>query len=484
MQFKFSNNWELGERIDGGGFGEIYAVLSTDGQAAAAKIVPKSPGARRELLFVDLGSARNVVPIIDSGETPDSWVLVMPRAERSLASHLAEAGGPIEPSEAVKIISDITTALVDLDGKVVHRDLKPANVLLLDSSWCLADFGISRYAEATTEPSTRKFALSPPYAAPERWRAERATTATDVYSLGVIAFEILSDSLPFPGPETHDLREQHLHATPPALTGVEPDLNAIISECLFKAAGARPSPANILARLSRIGTAPQSSGMSKLRKANLVEVQRMGEDARRQSELRSKTEQRAELYASAKSGLTAWDRLRDSIKEAASSARIQNDTSGQIVRLNQAQLEFRPPTPTGEKPWGNRQPAIDVISHASISLRFPPDRHGYEGRSHSLWYCDAQEAGRYQWFETAFMISPLIDRITLQRPYAMDPSNEAAKALWVGIAEYQVAWPFTPLNSDEFVDRWAGWFADAAQGLLQPPHTMPERPPQGSWRNR
>ena len=56
-------------------------------------------------------------------------------------------------------MEDIDNALIDLDGKVVHRDLKPANVLLLDGHWCLADFGISRYAEASTASDTQKFAL-------------------------------------------------------------------------------------------------------------------------------------------------------------------------------------------------------------------------------------------------------------------------------------------------------------------------------------
>lgn len=144
----------------------------------------------------------------------------MPRADKSLRQHLDDAGSCLDGSEPVAVLSDIAAALVDLDGKVVHRDLKPANVLLLDGSWCLADFGISRYAEATTAPDTQKFALSPPYAAPERWRNERASGATDVYSLGVIACEMLAGSRPFPGPGLEDYRDQHLLNDPPSLEGV------------------------------------------------------------------------------------------------------------------------------------------------------------------------------------------------------------------------------------------------------------------------
>jgi hypothetical protein len=87
--------------------------------------------------------------------------------------------------------------------------------------------------------------------------------------------------------------------------------------------------------------------------------------------------------------------------------------------------------------------------------------------------------------ETAFMFSPLLARQGRQEPFALDPGEESAKALWQGIAEYQVAWPFTAVGMgelDEFINRWANWFAEAAQGQLQHPSSMPERPVRGGWR--
>ncbi|MDN5771235.1 MAG: protein kinase family protein [Microlunatus sp.] len=147
-----------------GGFGTVYEVQAADGSSAVAKFVPKARGAERELLIGDSLRAaefRNVVPVIDRGEHDDFWVLVMPRADKSLAQHLEEAHAPPDLSEVVSILSDIATALSDIDGAVVHRDLKPQNVLLLDGTWCVADFGIARYAEATTADDTRKFSLTP-----------------------------------------------------------------------------------------------------------------------------------------------------------------------------------------------------------------------------------------------------------------------------------------------------------------------------------
>ena len=158
--------WTLGERIRKGGMGSIYDVASAEYGAAVAKLVPKAPGAERELLFADLTGVRNVIPVIDRGETGDYWVIVMPRADKSLREHLEEADGQLGAAEAVNVLLDIAVALTDLAGRVVHRDLKPESVLLYDGHWCVADFGISRYAEAATAPDTKKHAKSAPYATP------------------------------------------------------------------------------------------------------------------------------------------------------------------------------------------------------------------------------------------------------------------------------------------------------------------------------
>jgi serine/threonine-protein kinase len=88
------------------------------------------------------------------------------------------------------------------------------------------------------------------------------------------------------------------------------------------------------------------------------------------------------------------------------------------------------------------------------------------------------EKQRFQWLETAFMVSPMVPRRGRQNPFSLDPGVESAKAFWRGAAEFQPAWSWTPLNAgelDEFIDRWAGWFAEAADGKLQHPSRMPER---------
>ena len=486
MLLKFDREWTIGERIGEGGFGQVFAASSPDGKLAVAKMVPKTRGAR-ELLFVELGAARNVVPIIDYGETEENYVLIMPRAEMSLRQHLDQTNNSLDLAEVLAILEDVALALADIDGTVVHRDLKPHNILLLNEKWCLADFGISRYAEAATATDTQKYALSPPYAAPERWRGERATSATDVYSFGVIAFELLTGSLPFQGPESQDFRHQHLHVDPCPLVSGQAPLVALIEECLFKAPEARPAPKVLLARLGQIGQS-KIPGLAQLQEAHRAEVSRRGDKARRESEKRSENDRRVALVDSGFDLLTRIsDKLKEMILTAAPLATLDKGSGLEWgIRLNNARMKFGPAAATPSNPWeGWTPPAFEVIAHTMLGVEILARNNGYAGRIHSLWYCDAQEKNRYEWFETAFMFTFLGNNS--QNPFALDPGLEAAKALWNGTSEFQVAWPFSPLrinDLDEFIGRWAAWLADASQNRLQYPHKMPEYEPNGSWRPR
>lgn len=482
---KLNQQWTMGASIGAGGFGRVFEAKNAAGLEAVVKLVPKAPGAEREMLFVELGGVRRIVPIIDSGEYEDFWALVMPRAKESLREHLDRSGGALSPTDATAILSEIAIALSDLDGRVVHRDLKPENVLFLDGQWCLADFGISRYAEATTAPDTQKYAMTAPYAAPERWRAERATSATDVYALGVMAFEMLTGARPFLGPNFEDYREQHLHSDAPAPKNGTSALRALIGEMLFKAAGARPSPANMLARLERSQQLQKSGGLAKLGEVHLQEVARRSEDERLASEMRSMAEVRKDLFRAGSAMLKGvQEELIQAILEAAPSA-TQGESgkrNGATISLGAAQSELVPVFETPVSPWEWEAPKFDVIAHSGIIIRIPRDRYEFEGRSHSLWYCDAFEAGRFEWVETAFMMSPFSSKGTTMRPFMADPGMVSAKALWNGMSEYQLAWPMERLDSEGFIDRWANWLGDAAQGRLQSPSTMPERPTPRSWR--
>lgn len=489
VQVKLQQMWTLGKEIGRGGFGVVHEAESEASVVAAVKLVKKVPGTEREMLFTELPGVRNVVPIIDSGETSTHWVLVMPLAMPSLRQYLKEAAGPLSLSESITILTDIAIALSDLESKAraVHRDLKPENVLQLDGTWCLADFGAARYAEAATASLTQKGVLTPAYAAPERWRYERAGIATDVYALGVIAHELLSGAPPFPGPRDEDFRDQHMSATPPHLSSVPAAVAALIEACLFKAPEARPMPSEVVSRLAKAAQ-PASGGLAALQEANRAEAIRYGERERRKSEEQLEAERRARLFDAAKTSLDRIsNELLETLTDAAPTAQVKHGPQGSWrLRLNDAELFLFVPSPTKPSPWGNfATPAFDVLADTVIGITIPPNQYGYGGRRHSLWYCDAHTADRYHWFETAFMVTPGINRNSDVEPFDFEPGEKATKALSTAITEWQVAWPFTllvPGDLGTFISNWAGWFAAGATNNLVRPSSMPEQRPEGTWR--
>jgi eukaryotic-like serine/threonine-protein kinase len=468
--------WELGSQLDSGGFGKVYEAKADDGIPAVIKLIPKAPGASGELLFEELSGLPNVLPILDTGEWDTYHVLVMPRAQISLRQYIQESGGKLPVNKSIDVLTDIAVALSSLKDGVVHRDLKPENILLYRDHWCLADFGIARYAEATTAPDTHKFNMTHPYAAPEQWRSERATNATDIYAFGIVAFELIQGKRPFPGP---DFREQHLNSPSPAIDGCPPYLASLVTECLYKASAARPTPTNILTRLQKIQM-PASAAANKLQSVNQSVVEKHNYEAAIVSTEKSEEERRSEIIRAAEYSFNQIiNALKTNIIESASAATVSSN-AGLYIQLGEGKLIVDPVRNAKQSCLAayDFEPPFDVISYSAIAARKPKDRFEYEGRSHSLWFCDAHDDGVYRWYELAFMVQPLISgRFTLD-PFALSPMDElAGQAFSPVMGIRQVAWqpiPFDQGNGGQFIERWMNWFAEAASGLLCHPSHMPE----------
>jgi serine/threonine-protein kinase len=477
--------WKVGPLIGSGGFGGVFEAEGSH-PSAAIKFVPKQPGADRELLFAEITGAANVVPVIQTGSVEDFYVIVMPRADLSLEDYLRSQTGPLSFSEGLEILLQIGTALKELDGKIIHRDLKPANVLYLDGQWCLTDFGISRFTAAATAPHTRKYAWTAAYAAPEQWRFASTSPATDVYSFGVIAYQLFSGRLPFQGPYEEDFREQHLHEAAPSLEEVPRGVAALVDECLYKAAETRPTPGNLVARLSKLHDEPKSPAAAALAAVNSHEVQRRVEADRETSRKITALEKKAERQHAARASLDRISKkLLEHITDAAPSTVVESlPNRGWSMALSDARLRLAPlveeTVDWGE--WG--EPAFEVDSVTRLELTTPFLPRAYEGRSHSLWFGDLQQEGAFGWFEMSFMtLSGIHHR--QHNPFALDPGHEASQAFSSALTSYQLAWPVTRLDSsdlDEFIERWALWFAKAASGDLSHPSTLPERNTGGTWR--
>ena len=239
-----------GQRLGAGGFGSVHPGKGADGKDVAIKRLDgrgRLP-VDRELNVTEglIGRGlQHVIPVFDAGRDGDDAFVVMARASDDLASAIKTRRQFPEP-EAVTILSHIAAGLAEI-GDVVHRDLKPANVLLHEGSWKVADFGLVRFADAATSANTLKMALTPQYAAPEQWRGEQATHATDIYALGCIGYALLTGGPPFSG---GDLRAQHLGQPAPHLTA-GPVLRHLLSRCLEKSPVSRPALADVRAELAQ-----------------------------------------------------------------------------------------------------------------------------------------------------------------------------------------------------------------------------------------
>ena len=89
-RIQLNGEWRIHSQLAKGGFGRVYNATGANGESAVAKFIPKDPGADRELLFQELTGLPNIVPILDTGEWGSFWVLVMPKAEKSLRTYLHE----------------------------------------------------------------------------------------------------------------------------------------------------------------------------------------------------------------------------------------------------------------------------------------------------------------------------------------------------------------------------------------------------------
>lgn len=471
-----------------GGFGTVYVVASQQGHEAVAKLVAKDVGAERELLIgesIRAARFRNVMPVLDQGEYGDSWVLVMPRAQASLKDWFAQHG-PLSVEDLVPILTDVAVGLADIGGALVHRDLKPGNVLLLNGTWTLADFGIARYAEATTAPDTRKHNMTPEYAAPEQWRAEHASAQTDVYAFGVLGYELLSGARPFLGPDVASFRDQHCQAQPPPLNTGTRRLRDLLFECLLKAPQARPTPAQVVQRLARIAEEPAVQGFKQLAEVNEQEVQQRAEQLRqasveqeRQAILQRLHEAAATLFAPIANDLL--EALQDNAPTV-TVATTDPTTGGKmlVATLRGARLEVdRPQQPNPS----TRSGPFTVVSESKIAVTPQVSVRGYRGRSHSLWYCDPFVEGEFGWYETAFMENAFGNQPDVV-PFALS-AGAARMAFEPVMGTVQLAWPLEEIDrSDpaEFLSRWLGWFAQAVAGTLQQPMMLPEKSSTQKWR--
>lgn len=253
-------SYEILEEIGRGGLGIVYRSRHVHlGRLVALKILhplwTSSPEFverfREEGRVMALLEHPNICRVYDAGQVGSTFYLAMSYLEGEPLERLL--GSPLPIPEALRIARQVAAALrYAHDRGVIHRDIKPANIVVgPDGHVTLTDFGVARLRNAPglTLPGVR--VGTPYYMAPEQILGQPADPRADLYSLGVVLYQMLSGALPFPGPSTEEVYEGHLHQELPPLGEETPAwLRDVVRRALAKSPDERfPDAASFLEAL-------------------------------------------------------------------------------------------------------------------------------------------------------------------------------------------------------------------------------------------
>jgi serine/threonine-protein kinase len=193
--------YQILKTLGSGGFGTVYLVKDTwIDKKFAIKVPHKQSGEFNELLHEPRLLAaldhKNIVRIVTAEKADDYFFIVMEFVEGENLETILERDKTLQISKALDFTHQICTGVEHAHQQtVLHRDLRPGNVLVTENdSVKITDFGTSRFLEVAAHAST--IIGSPPYMAPEQFQG-RALFASDIYSIGVIMYEMMTGSLPY-----------------------------------------------------------------------------------------------------------------------------------------------------------------------------------------------------------------------------------------------------------------------------------------------
>ena len=193
---------------------------------------------QREARIVAKLEHSNIVPVYDFSEHEGEPYLVMRYVQGdTLKPHLQNA--PFSPAETLRIMRPVCNALAYAhDQGVLHRDIKPSNVMLTpDGGVYLTDFGLARMVEAGESTLSQDMMVgTPQYISPEQAQGERDLDGrTDIYSLGVVLFEMLTGSVPFSGDTPFAVVHDHIYKPLPLPSAVNPNINPQVEKVILRA---------------------------------------------------------------------------------------------------------------------------------------------------------------------------------------------------------------------------------------------------------
>ena len=255
---KLDGLYEVKELIGSGGMANVYKAVMLDrngpvpaGTVVAVKVLRQEYTHDPELVrrfkneskAISLLNHPNIVKVYDVSVNDQLQYIVMEYVDgMTLREYLNERGGKLTSRETVHFISQILKALEHAHANgVVHRDIKPQNIMLLDNGQLrMMDFGIARISRAENQLLSGKTMGSVHYISPEQAKGDETDCTSDIYSVGVMMYEMLSGQLPFDAEDAVEVAIKQISDQPKSLHEIAPQVPAALVEITEKAMAKLP----------------------------------------------------------------------------------------------------------------------------------------------------------------------------------------------------------------------------------------------------
>ncbi len=248
----FAERYKLEEFIGQGGMSLVYrAVDVRTGHNVAVKILKSEYNSDKEFLerfqreaqAASLMSHHNIVNLLDVGVEGEFRYLVLEYVKGNTLKDIIRQRGRLNAATAIQVTVRILSALQHAhDNGIIHRDIKPQNVLIhSDGHVKVADFGIARMTNAFTISKGDTVVGSVHYSSPEQATGSVVEATSDIYSTGVVLYEMLTGRVPFVGDTPVAVAMQHINDAPPPVTELAPETPPAVIAVLMKAMAKTPA---------------------------------------------------------------------------------------------------------------------------------------------------------------------------------------------------------------------------------------------------
>jgi len=248
---KINNRYEIVKSIGEGGMANVY--LANDkilDRKVAVKVLRGDLSSddrfirrfQREALSVSNLSHPNIVEVYDVGEEDGEYYIVMEYIEGKTLKQLLKKRESLTLTEVIDIMTQLTDGIAHAhESYIIHRDIKPQNIMIQDDGRIkITDFGIAMALNATQLTQTNSVMGSVHYLPPEQASGKGATVKSDIYSMGILMYELLTGTVPFKGDNAVEIALKHMKDKIPSIRKQDPSIPQSVENILMKATAKNP----------------------------------------------------------------------------------------------------------------------------------------------------------------------------------------------------------------------------------------------------